>query len=173
MVSTLSQHSAGTIETSLGTFHARFGPSGLERLLLPGEDPRRAAAGAAPGAGTALDGVPDHRVELLAGELKAYAAGTLRQFRTPVSLRGTEFQLRVWGALATVGYGRLTTYREVALRVGGSARAVGAANSVNPVPILIPCHRVIGSDGSLTGYAGGIHLKRRLLELEGADPVFR
>ena len=172
MVNTLSAISAGTIETSLGAFHARFGPSGLERLLLPGEDPSR-AIGAAPGAAAALQQLPDHRVKFLAEELRAYASGTLRHFRTPVSVRGTQFQLHVWSALATVEYGRLTTYREIALQVGGSARAVGAANSVNPVPILIPCHRVIGSDGSLTGYAGGIHLKRILLELEGAEPVFR
>ncbi len=164
MVPTLSEHSSGAIETSLGTFHAHFGESGLERLFLPGESPSRLGAWTTAGGGRA-----DPRLELLEGELRAYAAGTRREFDTRVAPRGTEFQLRVWNAVAEVGYGMLTTYGEIAHRIGGVARAVGSANGANPVPILIPCHRVIGSDGSLTGYGGGLPLKRRLLELEGTE----
>lgn len=167
MVLSVSERSPGAIATSLGVFQAQFGPAGLERLLLPGDSPTRT------GRWTAAGGMPaDPRLDFLAEELRSYAAGNLRRFRTPVALRGTGFQLRVWEAVADVGYGTLTTYGEIARRIGGVARAVGAANGANPVPILIPCHRVIGSDGSLTGYGGGLPLKRRLLELEGSDLVF-
>ena len=167
MVLSVSQRFPGAIETSLGTFHAHFGAAGLERLLLPAASPPRNGLRT-----TRRRPPPDSRIEFLAEELRAYAAGTLREFKTPITLRGTEFQLRVWAAVAGVGYGTLTTYGEIARRIGGVARAVGAANGANPVPILIPCHRVIGSDGSLTGYGGGLPLKRRLLELEARELVF-
>lgn len=81
--------------------------------------------------------------------------------------RGTDFQLRVWNALREIGYGETLTYGELAARLGSSARAVGSAVGRNPLSILIPCHRVLGADGSLTGYAGGLEAKRTLLRLEG------
>lgn len=110
-------------------------------------------------------------------QLAAYFAGELRRFDLPVALCGTAFQRRVWAELAAVGYGETISYGELARRVGapGSARAVGRALGQNPVPIVVPCHRVVGARGELTGFGGGLELKRRLLRLEGwrspQDPV--
>ena len=90
--------------------------------------------------------------------------------RTPLAPRGTEFQRSVWRALREIPYGETTTYGELARKLGrrAASRAVGAANGANPIPIIIPCHRVIGKDGELTGYGGGLWRKRLLLELERA-----
>ncbi|HEY8409188.1 MAG TPA: methylated-DNA--[protein]-cysteine S-methyltransferase [Gaiellaceae bacterium] len=104
-----------------------------------------------------------------ARQLRAYFAGDLVSFDLPLELHGTEFQRRCWLALATIPYGQTVSYGEQARRLGlGSdrARAVGAANGQNPLPIVLPCHRVIGADGSLTGFGGGLETKRRLLDLE-------
>jgi len=106
-----------------------------------------------------------------ASQLTAYFAGELVTFDLPLELNGTDFQRRCWLALATIPYGQTVSYGEQARRLGlGSekARAVGAANGSNPVPLVLPCHRVIGADGSLTGFGGGLHVKRFLLEHEGA-----
>jgi methylated-DNA-[protein]-cysteine S-methyltransferase len=107
-----------------------------------------------------------------AGEqLAAYFAGELKEFRLPLRAAGTEFRERVWGALDSVPYGGTTTYGEIAARIGAPravVRAVGGAIGANPLLILRPCHRVIGADGSLTGYAGGLERKTTLLTLEGA-----
>jgi len=101
-------------------------------------------------------------------QLNAYFAGELADFDIELDLRGTEFQQRVWKALLTIPYGETRSYGEIAAQVGapGSARAVGLANGHNPIAIVVPCHRVIGADGSLTGYGGGLDRKRTLLELE-------
>jgi methylated-DNA-[protein]-cysteine S-methyltransferase len=101
-------------------------------------------------------------------ELAAYFAGRLTAFTVPLRPRGTPFQRAVWDELVAIPYGRTVSYRALAAAVGNPAavRAVGAANGRNPLPILIPCHRVIGADGSLTGYAGGIEKKQWLLALE-------
>ncbi len=101
-------------------------------------------------------------------ELEEYFAGRRRAFSVPLSLKGTAFQLRVWRALQQIAYGETVSYGEIARRIGksGAARAVGMANHVNPLPIFVPCHRVIGADGKLTGYAGGLDIKRILLEME-------
>ena len=103
-------------------------------------------------------------------QLQEYFDGRRRRFTLPVAPAGTPFQQRVWQELQEIPWGTTTTYGEVARRIGQptAVRAVGSANGRNPVAIVIPCHRVIGSDGSLTGYAGGIATKRRLLQLEGA-----
>ncbi|WP_191971350.1 methylated-DNA--[protein]-cysteine S-methyltransferase [Streptomyces luteolifulvus] len=107
-----------------------------------------------------------------AGEqLAAYFAGELKEFRLTLRAAGTEFRERVWGALDSVPYGGTTTYGEIAARIGAPravVRAVGGAIGANPLLILRPCHRVIGADGSLTGYAGGLERKTTLLTLEGA-----
>jgi|SRR5581483_6965183 len=106
-----------------------------------------------------------------ARQLDAYFRGELLDFDLPLELHGTEFDRRCWLALAAIGYGQTVSYGEQARRLGlgsESARAVGAANGRNPVPIVLPCHRVIGADGSLTGFGGGLHVKRFLLEHEGA-----
>ncbi len=103
-------------------------------------------------------------------QLSEYFAGTRREFDLPLRPVGTEFQRRVWDVLATVRWGTTTTYGAIAARLGlppGASRAVGAANGANPLPVVLPCHRVIGSDGTLTGYAGGLERKALLLRLEG------
>lgn len=102
-------------------------------------------------------------------QLREYFAGERRTFDLPLANDGTEFQRKVWGELRRIPYGETATYGEVARRLGYEpvvSRAVGAANGANPLPILVPCHRVVGADGSLTGYAGGAERKRVLLELE-------
>lgn len=112
------------------------------------------------------------RVARVIAELKDYFAGRRRKFSTPLDLRGTDFQLRCWRALLEVPYGQTITYAELARRVGSPRgfRAVGMANHDNPVAIVVPCHRVVASDGTLGGYGGGLEIKRALLELEGALP---
>ncbi len=101
-------------------------------------------------------------------QLEEYFAGTRKQFDIPLALRGTPFQLEVWHALQQIPYGETRTYAGIAHAIGRptATRAVGAANGANPIPIIVPCHRVIGSNGSLTGFGGGIDVKRRLLDLE-------
>ena len=101
-------------------------------------------------------------------QLDAYFRGALRQFSVPLAPSGTPFQEAVWAALLRIPYGQTCSYRDLAAEVGRPAaiRAVGAANGRNPIPVIIPCHRVIGSDGRLVGFGGGLGTKRRLLDLE-------
>ncbi len=104
-----------------------------------------------------------------ADQLNAYFAGTLHQFDLPLATQGTPFQVAVWNAVAAVPYGETAAYGEIARRLGkspGSSRAVGAANGQNPIPIIVPCHRIVGGNGDLTGYAGGLPNKEILLALE-------
>jgi methylated-DNA-[protein]-cysteine S-methyltransferase len=106
-----------------------------------------------------------------ARQLEEYFAGERTTFDLPLELHGTEFQQQCWRALASIPYGQTVSYGEQARRLGlgpDAARAVGAANGRNPIPIVLPCHRVIGADGSLTGFGGGLPTKRYLLEHEGA-----
>jgi len=114
---------------------------------------------------------PDERgFEEALAQLQAYFAGALTDFDVPLELEGTDFQRRVWSALREIPYGETISYGELARRVGspGAARAVGLANGRNPVGIIVPCHRVIGADGSMTGYGGGLARKVWLLEHEAA-----
>jgi methylated-DNA-[protein]-cysteine S-methyltransferase len=102
-------------------------------------------------------------------QLAAYFGRDLKEFDLPLAPAGTTFQLRVWEQLRTIAYGQVATYGEVAAKLGmtgHAARAVGLANGRNPIPIVVPCHRVVGADGSLTGYGGGIERKQILLDLE-------
>ncbi len=101
-------------------------------------------------------------------QLRAYFQGELKTFDLPLSLEGTEFQLKVWENLCAIPYGETISYGQLACRVGNpkAARAVGLANGSNPIPIIVPCHRVIGSNGSLVGYGGGLSNKKALLFLE-------
>lgn len=110
-------------------------------------------------------------LENVCSELNAWFAGDLRNFSVPVRLSGTPFQLAVWEAVAAIPWGERRTYGEIARTIGrpGAARAVGGACNRNPVPIIIPCHRVVGADGSLTGFGGGLDIKARLLERESID----
>jgi methylated-DNA-[protein]-cysteine S-methyltransferase len=104
----------------------------------------------------------------VASQLRAYFAGACTMFDVPLDLRGTEFQRSVWEQLQTIPYGETISYGELARRVGNpnASRAVGLANGRNPIAIIVPCHRVIGADGSLTGYGGGLERKTWLLEHE-------
>ncbi|GAB1508007.1 methylated-DNA--[protein]-cysteine S-methyltransferase [Actinophytocola sp. KF-1] len=106
-------------------------------------------------------------------QLIAYFEGDLTEFDVPLAFHGTEFQRRVWTELTTIPYGETTTYGELAERLGRptAARAVGLANGKNPISIIVPCHRVIGSTGNLTGYGGGLPRKRYLLAFEKGTPV--
>ncbi len=130
------------------------------------------------------EAVPDAKWEPSLLELKPvvsqlddYFCGNLTRFDLPLDLTGTEFQLGVWRALCRIPYGETRAYGQIARALGqpGAARAVGLANNHNPVPIIVPCHRVIGADGSLAGYGGGLLRKRKLLDLEArfAHPAGR
>lgn len=115
----------------------------------------------------------DRAFDDVATQLTEYFAGRRRAFELPLAPEGTPFQLRVWNALLDIPYGETISYGELAARIGdrSASRAVGLANGSNPLPIVIPCHRVIGSNGKLTGYGGGLPIKERLLTLEGALPA--
>jgi methylated-DNA-[protein]-cysteine S-methyltransferase len=105
-------------------------------------------------------------------QLREYFEGTRRTFNLPLAPPGTAFQQRVWQALQHIPYGHTITYQDLAVRLGQptASRAVGSANGRNPIAIIVPCHRVIGRDGRLRGYAGGLHIKQQLLQHEGAWP---
>ena len=126
------------------------------------------------GAGNRARGVDpewqlDHSAFLeVVDQLQSYFAGERKNFELPLVLEGTDFQKRVWTALQKIPYGETISYKKLAETVGSpkAVRAVGAANGANPIPIILPCHRVIGHDGSLTGFGGGLPLKKRLIELE-------
>lgn len=108
-------------------------------------------------------------LEQAARELAEYFTGQRRAFTVPLAPEGTAFQRSVWEELRKIPYGETVSYKDVAVRLGkpGAAIAVGQANSRNPIPVIIPCHRVIGSNGKMVGYTGGMHIKEALLEIEG------
>ena len=110
----------------------------------------------------------DDALAAAAAQLRAYFAGELREFDLPLAFAGTDFQRSVWEHLRSIPYGETTTYAAIARAIGrpDAVRAVGAANGANPIPVVVPCHRVIGSNGSLTGFGGGIEVKRWLLDHE-------
>jgi methylated-DNA-[protein]-cysteine S-methyltransferase len=157
------------VPTAHGTFEAALTERGVRCLMFPNQ----------PGAaerwlGRHLPGVAvrtsDPRAALLADELDAYFRGDVTAFTVPVDLAGTPFQLSVWRQLRAIPYGEVRSYADVARAIDRprAVRAVGAANGANPVPIVVPCHRVIGSSGALTGFGGGLDWKRRLLAIENA-----
>ncbi len=114
------------------------------------------------------DNEPSALSDLAFDQVRAYLKGTRKTFDFPYQLHGTESQKKVWNALCQIPYGETRTYKHIAAAVGNpkASRAVGMANNKNPMTIVVPCHRVIGTDGSLTGYAGGLDMKKALLELE-------
>jgi len=121
-------------------------------------------------AGNRAAGTPDPaRCQRIARQLTEYFEGRRRDFTLPLALTGTAFQRRVWNALCEIQYGQVIAYGELARRIGSpnAARAVGSANGANPVPIVVPCHRVIAAGGALGGYSSGLDVKRALLNLEG------
>lgn len=140
-------------EHALGRVHFQAGP----QPLRPAKDWRFAAA----------------PFEEAGAQLTEYFGGARRSFELPLAPQGTPFQLLVWRELAKIPYGETVSYGEIARRLGleNGARAVGLANGANPLPIIVPCHRVIGADGALTGFGGGLDIKRALLVLEGAPCV--
>lgn len=150
---------------SLLVIRSPFGRIGLEgeealtRLYLPGTLSAHAPV---------LGGDETPLLRQAREELEAYFRGRLRVFSVPTALSGTEFQRAVWAALREIPYGETRTYGELAAMLGrpGAVRAVGQANHYNPIPIFLPCHRVVGKGGKLTGYAGGLDMKRALLRLE-------
>lgn len=144
-----------TIETPVGRMWAAADDKGVTSLRFDGE-----AGGG--------DDPEDPHLALLRQQLGEYFAGERTAFDVPLSLRGTAFQLRVWEELGKIPYGETRSYQEIAGALGApkAARAVGTANNRNPVLIVIPCHRVVGKDGKLVGYAGGLERKQYLLELE-------
>jgi methylated-DNA-[protein]-cysteine S-methyltransferase len=147
------------VVTPIGTLGLTGSDAGLSRVLWSA----KGMQGAPHGSCAVLDEA--------ASQLAAYFAGELVEFDLPLDLGGTEFQRNCWLALATIPYGQTVSYGEQARRLGlgpDAARAVGAANGQNPLPLVLPCHRVIGANGSLTGFGGGLHVKRFLLEHEGA-----
>ncbi|MCL1893505.1 MAG: methylated-DNA--[protein]-cysteine S-methyltransferase [Holophagaceae bacterium] len=150
------------IPTPLGDLDASFDVNGsLTRLMFV--PPATAIEGD-------MNEAQSHTARLLAKELYDYFSGTLKVFSIPIAPAGTSFQLQVWDRLLAIPYGTITTYGQIAVELGGAnlARAVGRANGTNPIFLLIPCHRVIGANGQLTGYAGGLDRKAGLLQLEKA-----
>ncbi len=139
-------------------------------LLLQTDGEHLTAISFEPFSPLTLHAEPAHPVLVRAREqLEEYFAGRRRDFDIPLLATGTPFQQQVWAALRTIPYGLTASYGQIAQRLGlpaGASRAVGATNGANPIAVVVPCHRVIGSNGSLTGYAGGLHRKRLLLQLE-------
>ena len=151
------------LKCPLGTLVLESDGKALTCVRLPGEPQPVAAVGS--------ERVRDPKPFAAAvAQLQEYFAGTRRKFDLTLAPHGTAFQLKVWRELRKIPYGRTISYAVLAHRAGNdnACRAVGAANGRNPLPIVVPCHRVIGADGSLTGFGGGIEAKRWLLELEGA-----
>lgn len=159
------------VDTPLGTMLA--GVTGQGVCLLEFADTGRAEAQLRRLAGRLTAASAPGESPLFAalrGQLDEYFSGLRRHFSLPLVLAGTPFQLRVWIALQSIPYGETRTYHALAAQIGApeAARAVGAANGANPLAILVPCHRLTGADGGLTGYGGGLWRKRRLLEMEGS-----
>jgi methylated-DNA-[protein]-cysteine S-methyltransferase len=154
------------VASPVGELTIAAGARGLQALLWPDEDPRRVLVPGARDTPAPADvaAVLDATEE----QLGEYFAGARTAFDLPLDPHGTEFQLRAWEALRAIPYGRTVSYGEQAKRLGDvrKARAVGAANGRNPISIIVPCHRVIGADGSLTGFGGGLEAKSWLLDHE-------
>jgi methylated-DNA-[protein]-cysteine S-methyltransferase len=161
-----------TVDSPFGPLVVACSERGLTRVTLPNERPSngRSAAGTLGADATtfARSGPASCHAAHAAAELWAYFAGTLHEFTVPLDLRGTPFQLAVWQAVLAVPFGETRSYAAIAAAIGrpDAVRAVGAANGANPAPVIVPCHRILGSDGSLTGYGGGLAMKRGLLEHE-------
>ncbi len=163
---------AHTFNTPVGEMFTAVNEAGsLVRLDFIKDRDRESVIAKAAGYGAEVGFEPEKcaHVEM---QLTEYFQRKRRIFDLELALEGTPFQLKVWGLLSKIPYGTTISYRELAERAANpkAVRAVGRANSANPIAIVVPCHRVIGADGSLTGYAGGLEIKRALLELEGAIP---
>jgi len=149
----------------LGEIQVACSENGLREVSV--RQPSRGAGGSSPSSPSSLEAVFARRA---LQEIAEFLSGRRREFTVPLDLQGTRFQLQVWKALLRIPFGETRSYGEIARSVGRpkAARAVGMANHSNPVAIVVPCHRVVASDGSLGGYAGGLEMKSRLLRLEAA-----
>lgn len=161
-------------QSPVGTLGLWVTDRGLLRLGLPNDYPEQAARWLRKHEiSEVVSASPDdpHFSEILS-QLEDYFSGKLREFHLPLDLRGTEFQKSVWEAVYRVPWGQTRSYGEIAAEIGqpSAVRAVGAANGANPVAIIVPCHRIIASNGALQGYGGGLSLKAELLKLEGIAP---
>ena len=160
------------LDTPIGPLLLVASDAGLRAVLWPGEDGSRVRIplGGEPGAGgaDAVDGAASGHLDRAAAQLAEYFAGTRRTFEVALDPVGTPFQLRAWQALRDIPYGRTSSYREQATALGDprKARAVGGANRRNPISVIVPCHRVVGRSGALTGFAGGLDTKAWLLAHE-------
>lgn len=157
--------SYGSVPTPLGTLLVVFAGDELAGLSFDGHPRTPPTSG--------RKGGPAGAMRVLTDQLDGYFDGTRTRFDVPLRLEGTPFQLAVWSALLEIPFGQTSTYMGLAERIGRpqAPRAVGAANGQNPISIVVPCHRLVGADGGLTGYGWGLDRKRRLLELEGAVPL--
>lgn len=159
----------GLTETALGWVGVAGGPEGIVRATLPCASAPEAQEALKDGLRAALERDDAAFVDVLQA-LRRYCAGEQKELDFPLDLSaGTPFQQKVWTATQAIPYGKTASYRDVAWEVGclKGARAIGQAMHRNPVPLFVPCHRVIGSDGQLHGFGGGLPLKQRLLDLEG------
>jgi methylated-DNA-[protein]-cysteine S-methyltransferase len=157
------------IPTLLGDMEASFDTDGLlTKLLFVGLPTKPVFAPPSELKGGAMSRAQNIAAELLKSEINGYFSGALKTFSVPIAPSGTPFQMRVWRSLLNVPYGETSTYGQIAKGLGNAklSRAVGMANGTNPIWIIIPCHRVIGAGGKLTGYAGGLWRKAELLKLE-------
>ncbi len=159
---TLAARGFKTMPSPVGELTLVATDEGLVAVLWENDDPNRVKTGP-------LDEAPDHPVLLEAErQLNDYFAGKLHTFSLKFLFKGTDFQREVWQALTTIPFGETRSYAQIATQIGRpkAVRAVGAANGRNPISIIVPCHRVVGSNGTLTGFAGGLEAKRYLLSLE-------
>lgn len=151
-----------TMLSPVGTLKLVASDRGLAAILWEDDDPRRVRLGASSEDATHATLLEAER------QLREYFGGERKSFSLELDFAGTEFQRKVWHALLTIPYGETRSYGQIAEQIGNAraVRAVGAANGRNPISIVAPCHRVVGSNGSLTGFAGGLHIKERLLAWE-------
>lgn len=162
----LQSYLGKVIDSPVGKLKLVAGERGLAAILWENDNPRRVPLG------EVIES--EHHPVLLEAErqLREYFAGERQAFALPLDFRGTEFQRRVWSALLTIPFGETRSYAQIAAQLGcpAAVRAVGAANGRNPISIIAPCHRVVGSNGKLTGFAGGLEAKAQLLSLEREAP---
>jgi O-6-methylguanine DNA methyltransferase len=162
------------IETPLGSLQAAISEGGICRLLFSGEDADRWDLWFDRHFGRSPEIGESPLIDDVERQLNDYLAGKIRSFNVHLDLRGTDFQATIWNRLLEIPYGATVTYGDIAFEMGisGGSRAIGGAVGSNPVPIIVPCHRVLGASGQLVGFAGGIDVKERLLELEGVRIPF-
>ena len=155
------------IDSPLGQLKLVASDKGLAAVLWENDDPRRVRLG------PLVEDSDNGLLKEAEKQLNAYFKGELKKFTIPLDFKGTDFQKSVWTALLSIPFGETRSYVQIARQIGKpeASRAVGAANGRNPISIIAPCHRVLGSNGRLTGFAAGLEAKDELLKLEGRDPL--